>query len=135
MVMKDRATPKPTHILVRGAYDNPGDEVQRNTPAFLPPLKPKDGVYTRMDLAEWLVTPQHPLTGRVAVNRFWQQFFGVGLVKTAEDFGAQGEWPSHPALLDELAVGFMESGWDVKQLARAIVMSKTYRQSSDAKPG
>ncbi len=134
MVMKERATPKPTHVLIRGAYDAPGEEVERNTPAFLPPLQQKDGIYTRMDLAEWLVDGQHPLTARVAVNRFWQQFFGVGLVKTSEDFGAQGEWPSHPKLLDELALSFIESGWDVKQLVRAIVLSNTYRQSSDATP-
>lgn len=132
MVMKERTTPKPTRLLIRGAYDAPGDLVERNTPAFLPPLAERDGVYTRMDLAEWLVDRKHPLTARVAVNRFWQQFFGVGLVKTSEDFGAQGEWPSHPVLLDELALTFIESGWDVKQLVRAIVMSKTYRQSSDA---
>ncbi len=134
MVMKERSTPKPTFMLIRGSYEHPGEEVQRNTPAFLPPLKPKDGTYTRMDLAEWLVDPQHPLTARVAVNRFWQQFFGVGLVKTSEDFGTRGEWPSHPELLDELAVSFVESGWDVKALARAMVLSKTYRQSSDAAP-
>jgi hypothetical protein len=133
MVMKERATPKPTHMLIRGAYDAPGEIVERNTPAFLPPLKQKDGIYTRMDLAEWLVDRKHPLTARVAVNRFWQQFFGVGLVKTSEDFGAQGEWPSHPKLLDELALSFMESGWDVKRLVRSIVVSKTYRQSSDAR--
>lgn len=134
MVMKERSTPKPTYVLIRGAYDNPGEEVQRDTPAFLPPLSQKAGPYTRMDLAEWLVDPGHPLTARVTVNRIWQQFFGTGLVKTAEDFGAQGEWPSHPALLDELAVSFMESGWNVKQLVREIVTSKTYRQSSDAEP-
>jgi hypothetical protein len=134
MVMKERATPKPTHLLIRGAYDNPGEKVERNTPAFLPPLKKKEAVYSRMDLAEWLVDPQHPLAARVAVNRFWQQFFGVGLVKTAEDFGAQGEWPSHPELLDALARSFIESGWDVKKFVRRIVLSKTYRQSSDAKP-
>ncbi|MGY8770004.1 MAG: PSD1 and planctomycete cytochrome C domain-containing protein [Pirellulales bacterium] len=134
MVMKDRATPKETHILVRGAYDNPGEKVERNTPAFLPPLKKKEGVYSRMDLADWLVDPQHPLTARVTVNRFWQQSFGVGLVKTSHDFGAQGEWPSHPALLDELAVSFVESGWDVKQLVRTMVLSNAYRQSSDAMP-
>lgn len=134
MVMKERSTPKDTFLLVRGAYDNPGEKVARNTPAFLPPLKKKDGVYNRMDLAEWLVDRQHPLTARVTVNRFWQQFFGVGLVKTSEDFGHQGEPPSHPELLDALAVNFIESGWDVKQLVRSIVMSKTYRQSSDASP-
>jgi hypothetical protein len=134
MVMKERATPKPTHVLIRGAYDNPGEKINRNTPAFLPPLKEKDGVYNRMDLAEWLVDSKHPLTARVTVNRLWQQLFGVGLVKTAENFGAQGEWPSHPDLLDALAVSFVESNWDVKKLVRTIVMSKTYRQSSDAKP-
>ena len=134
MVMKERATPKPTHILIRGSYEHPGEKVERNTPAFLPPLKQKEGFYTRMDLAKWLVDPRHPLTARVAVNRFWQQFFGVGLVKTSEDFGHQGEWPSHPELLDTLALGFMGSGWDVKKLVREIVLSQTYRQSSDAKP-
>jgi hypothetical protein len=131
--MKERATPKPTYILIRGSYEHPGEKVERDTPAFLPPLKKKDGAYTRMDLAEWLVDPLHPLTARVAVNRFWQQFFGVGIVKTSEDFGIRGEWPSHPRLLDELALEFVDSGWDVKTLVRTIVLSKTYRQSSDAK--
>ena len=134
MVMKERAAPKPTHILIRGSYENPGEEVHRNTPVFLPPLKQKDEVYTRMDLADWMVDPRHPLTARVAVNRFWQQFFGVGIVKTSEDFGTRADWPSHPELLDELALSFVESGWDVKQLVRAIVLSRTYRQSSDARP-
>jgi hypothetical protein len=134
MVMRDRATPKKTHILIHGAYDKPGEEVQRMTPAFLPSLPEKEGVASRMDLANWLVRPEHPLTARVTVNRIWQQFFGVGLVKTAEDFGAQGELPSHPQLLDALTVRFVETGWDVKQLIREIVLSKTYRQSSDAAP-
>jgi len=134
MVMRDKAEPRPTHFLMRGAYDAPGEQVERNTPAFLPPLKKKEGIYTRMDLAEWLVAEDHPLTARVAVNRFWQQFFGVGLVKTSEDFGARGEWPSHPKLLDDLSIRFMESGWDVKTLVRAIVRSKTYRQASDGMP-
>jgi hypothetical protein len=132
MVMSERADPRPTHILVRGAYDNPGERVERNTPAFLPPMKPKDGMYDRLDLAQWVVDPAHPLTARVTVNRIWQQFFGVGLVKTAEDFGAMGEWPSHPQLLDYLAVRFVESGWDLKELVREIVTSSTYRQRSDA---
>lgn len=131
MVMKERAEVKPTFMLNRGAYDSPGEPVKRNTPAFLPPLPAKDDAYTRMDLANWLVNGEHPLTARVAVNRFWQQFFGVGLVKTSEDFGAQGEWPSHPELLDELTIGFVSSGWNIKQLVRQIVLSKTYRQSSD----
>ena len=133
MVMKERATPKPTYILIRGSYEHPGEKIERDTPAFLPPLKKKDGAYTRMDLAEWLVDPSHPLTARVAVNRFWQQFFGVGIVKTAEDFGIRSEWPSHPILLDELALDFVDSDWNVKKLVRTIVLSKTYRQSSDAK--
>lgn len=132
MVMREMDPPRPTTTLIRGAYDAPGDPVERNTPAFLPPLKEKAGAYTRMDLAEWLVNPDHPLTARVAVNRIWQQFFGVGLVKTSEDFGAQGEPPSHPDLLDDLALYFVESGWDVKAVVRAIVLSNTYKQQSDA---
>lgn len=127
MVMKERADPRPAHLLIRGAYDNPGEVVERNTPSFLPPLE-KEGQKDRMDLAEWLVDPGNPLSARVAVNRFWQQFLGVGLVKTSEDFGAQGEWPSHPQLLDYLSLQFVESGWDVKALARSIVLSETYQQ-------
>ncbi len=134
MVMKEKADRRPAHILIRGAYDNPGERVERDTPAFLPPMKKKDGSKTRMDLAEWFVSPEHPLTARVAVNRFWQQLFGVGIVKTSEDFGAQGEWPSHPDLLDYLAVSFVESGWDVKALMKQIVMSETYKQASEATP-
>jgi len=134
MVMSERNPPRPATVLIGGAYDAPGEKVERNTPAFLPPMREKDGMYSRMDLANWLVSPNHPLTARVAVNRIWQQFLGVGLVKTSEDFGAQGEWPSHPELLDDLAVSFMESGWDVKKLVREIVLSNTYKQSSDAKP-
>ncbi|MFT5110051.1 MAG: hypothetical protein ACI8XO_005055 [Verrucomicrobiales bacterium] len=132
LVMKERAEPRPAHILLRGAYDNPGEQVERGTPGFLPPLKSEGDLKTRMDLAKWLVESSNPLTARVAVNRFWQQFFGVGLVKTSEDFGAQGEWPSHPKLLDHLTLSFVESGWDVKALVRGIVLSKTYRQSSTA---
>lgn len=132
MVMKERPTVRPTFVLTRGEYDQPSKQVQRDTPGFLPPLKKKGEVASRMDLANWFVTKEHPLTARVAVNRFWQQFFGVGLVKTSEDFGAQGEVPSHPALLDYLAVRFVESGWDVKAMMKEIVLSKTYRQSSVA---
>ncbi len=134
MVMKERTEMRPTFMLVRGQYDSPGQQVERDTPGFLPPLKKTGQVASRMDLAEWLVDPQHPLTARVAVNRIWQQFFGVGLVKTSEDLGAQGEVPSHPELLDHLAVSFVESGWDIKALVRQIVMSKTYRQSSRSTP-
>lgn len=132
MIMSEMDPPRPTTMLIGGAYDAPDAPVERNTPAFLPPMQKKDGMYTRMDLAEWLVSPNHPLTARVVVNRFWQQLFGVGLVKTSEDFGAQGEWPSHPDLLDDLAVSLVESRWNVKQLFRSIVLSNTYKQSSDA---
>lgn len=134
MVMKERAQVRPTHVLVRGQYDAPGQQVQRDTPSFLPPLKKSGDVATRMDLANWFTDPAHPLTARVAVNRYWQQLFGVGLVKTAEDLGAQGGVPSHPELLEHLTVSFVESGWDVKSLVKRMVMSKTYRQSSRATP-
>lgn len=134
MVMRDRAEPRPAHILIRGAYDQPGDQVERGTPSFLPPMQTNEATPTRRDLAEWLVAREHPLTARVAVNRFWQQLFGVGLVKTAEDFGTQGEWPSHAEVLDHLAVSFVESGWDVKALMKRIVLSATYQQASTADP-
>lgn len=132
MVMRERPDPRPAYILIRGAYDKPGNQVQRNTPGFLPPLPSSVTSPTRMDLANWLVAPDHPLTARVAVNRFWQQLFGVGLVKTSEDFGAQGTWPSHPQVLDYLAVEFVASGWDIKALFKQIVMSQTYQQASAA---
>jgi len=131
MVMKEAAKVKPSHILKGGVYDQKGEIVKRNTPEFLPPLKKKGELASRMDFANWLIE-SNPLTGRIAVNRFWQQLFGVGLVKTSEDFGAQGEVPSHPLLLDYLTAYFEESGWDVKALMKHIVMSKTYRQSSTA---
>lgn len=134
MVMKEREDIRPAYLLIRGQYDEPGEEIARNTPKFLPALEKKEAIATRMDLAEWMVDSRNPLTARVAVNRFWQQFFGVGLVKTSEDFGAQGEVPSHPELLDYLAVSFVNSGWDTKALLRQIVRSKTYRQSSGATP-
>jgi len=134
MIMKERAEVRPSHMLIRGAYDNPGEVVKRATPGFLPPMKSDNQVKSRIDLANWLVDPQHPLTARVTVNRFWQQLFGVGLVRTSEDFGAQGEWPSHPELLDYLAVRFVETGWDVKGLMKAMVMSQAYQQSSIATP-
>ncbi len=132
LVMKEREDLRPAHILIRGVYDQHGEQVERDTPAFLPPMKQKNGRKTRLDLAEWLTDASHPLTARVAVNRFWQQFFGIGLVRTSEDFGAQGEPPSHPQLLDYLARSFMDSGWDVKALVRSIVLSETYRLSSSA---
>ncbi|MEC8651818.1 MAG: DUF1549 and DUF1553 domain-containing protein [Planctomycetota bacterium] len=132
MVMRERPERRPTHVFLRGQYDQLGAPVTRGTPAFLPRFAPATATPTRMDLAEWLLDPAHPLTARVAVNRFWQQLFGVGLVRTAEDFGTQGEAPSHPGLLDHLATRFVRSGWNVKVLMRAMVTSRTYRQASTA---
>ena len=136
LIWKEMEEPKPAHILIRGAYDKQGDLVERNTPAALPPLGPlKEGeTPTRLHLARWLVAPEHPLTSRVTVNRFWQQYFGTGIVKTAEDFGSQGSPPSHRQLLDWLAVGFRDSGWNIKMLQKLIVMSGTYRQASTIQP-
>jgi hypothetical protein len=133
LVMADVPTPRDTFVLIRGAYDKPGDKVLPGVPAVLPPL-PEGAPVNRLGLAKWLVDPQHPLTARVTVNRFWQQYFGVGIVKTAEDFGAQGAWPTHPELLDWLARDFIESGWDVKAMQRQIVMSGTYQQASKVMP-
>lgn len=134
LIMKERSEIRPAHVMIRGAYDQPGDMVSRGVPSCLPPLTSEGKTATRMDLADWLTDPEHPLTARVAVNRFWQQLFGVGLVKTSEDFGAQGESPTHPELLDYLAVDFVRSGWDVKAFMRRIVLSKTYQQTSVATP-
>ncbi len=134
LVMKERKDVRPAYILKRGAYDQPGEEVSRNTPAFLPPLKSSGNLKTRLDLARWVTDKRHPLTARVTVNRFWQQFFGVGLVKTSEDFGSQGDFPSHPELLDDLTSAFVDSNWDVKSLVQSMVMSRTYQQSSRVSP-
>ncbi len=133
MVMEEMAKPRDTHILIRGQYDQPGEKVEANVPAVFPQL-PQDTPANRLGFAQWLVSPDHPLTARVAVNRYWQQYFGTGIVKTAEDFGSQGEWPSHPQLLDWLATEFMESGWDVKGMQRLIVTSAAYRQASHITP-
>jgi len=134
-VMQDLDKPRASFVMVRGAYDKPGDPVNRATPAFLPPLQTRPGALpNRLDLADWLLSREHPLTARVAVNRYWQQFFGTGLVKTSSDFGSQGEPPSHPELLDWLAVHFMESGWDTRALVKMIVTSAMYRQSSRVTP-
>jgi hypothetical protein len=129
LVMEEQKEMRPTFILMRGAYDKPGEKVVAATPAVLPALA-ADLPSNRLGLAKWLVSRENPLTSRVIVNRFWQHFFGTGLVRTSEDFGSQGEPPSHPELLDWLAVTFQESGWDVKKLVKMIVTSETYQQSS-----
>ena len=131
MVMRERKEVRETRIMKRGQYDDPGEVVERNAPEFLHPMKRAGDVASRMDLANWFIDEENPLTARVAVNRIWQQLFGVGLVKTSEDLGAQGEVPSHPLLLDYLTVSFVNSGWDVKALIKEIVLSKAYRQSSN----
>ncbi|HYE21797.1 MAG TPA: PSD1 and planctomycete cytochrome C domain-containing protein [Tepidisphaeraceae bacterium] len=133
MVMEEMTKPRDTFILTRGEYDKKGEKVTAGTPAALPPL-PKDAPVNRLGLAKWLVSPEHPLTARVAVNRYWQAYFGVGLVKTVEDFGLQGDSPTHPELLDYLAKRFVDSGWDVKAMQRLIVTSAAYRQSSAVTP-
>jgi len=135
-IFKDADMPRETFVALRGQYDARGNKVEPSTPAFLPPLV-RSGAgsrATRLDLARWLVSPQHPLTARVTVNRLWQQFFGTGLVKTSFDFGLQGEPPSHPELLDWLAVSFRERGWDVKALVRLMLTSATFRQDSRVTP-
>jgi hypothetical protein len=131
MVMRELEEPRETFVLKRGQYDHPDKTrpVERRMPAFLPPL-PTGAPRNRLGLAQWLFTPENPLFARVAVNSFWQTIFGAGLVRTPEDFGQQGEWPTHPELLDWLAVHFRESGWDVHALLRLFVTSSTYRQSS-----
>ena len=129
MVMSEMKNPRETFILARGDYRNHTDKVQPGVPAMLPPL-PKDAPLNRLTLAKWLVDPGHPLTSRVAVNRYWQNYFGIGIVKTQEDFGVQGEPPAHPELLDWLATEFIRTGWDVRAMQRLMVTSATYRQSS-----
>ncbi|MEY4272609.1 MAG: hypothetical protein RL250_1475, partial [Verrucomicrobiota bacterium] len=129
MVMKERATPKDAYVLNRGEYDKPGAKVERKLPAVLPPL-PAGEPNNRLGFARWLVNGQHPLTGRVWVNRAWERLFGTGLVKTSENFGSQAEWPSHPELLDWLAVDFVERKWDMKGMLKFIMMSQAYRQSA-----
>jgi hypothetical protein len=132
MIMNNMAKPRETFILNRGAYDSPTDKkVEAGTLAALPPMD-ADAPRDRLGLAQWLFRSDHPLTARVAVNRYWQMFFGVGLTATPEDFGSQGEFPSHPELLDWLAVDFRENGWDIKRFVKQLVMSETYRQSSRA---
>ena len=133
LVLQAQAKPRQTHVLKRGDFLKPGVAVSAGVPSFLPPL-PKDAPLTRLTFAKWLADRNSPTTARVIVNRVWQAHFGIGLVATPEDFGTQGDKPSHPELLDWLAVEFMERGWSSKELHRLIVMSATYQQSSKVTP-
>jgi hypothetical protein len=135
MVMKEMAETRPTFVLKRGQYDEPDHERPRGRaiPLVFGTL-PEGTPANRLGLARWLMAPDNPLVGRVTVNRYWQMLFGMGLVRTTEDFGAQGEVPTHPALLDYLAVEFRDSGWDVKRLLRTMVTSATYRQQAGRRP-
>jgi Protein of unknown function (DUF1553)/Protein of unknown function (DUF1549)/Planctomycete cytochrome C len=133
LVMQERDQPRETHIFVRGNFLNVGDRVYPNVPTALPPL-PAGQPTNRLTLARWLVSPENPLTARVTVNRIWEQYFGHGIVETVEDFGTQGEAPTHPELLDWLATEFIRQGWSMKAMHRLIVTSATYRQVSKASP-
>lgn len=134
-VFRDLEKPRESFVMLRGQYHQRGEQVEPNVPSFLPPLPPLDGRRAnRLDLARWLLAPEHPLTSRVAANRLWQQFFGVGLVKTSFDFGVQGELPSHPELLDWLAINYREQGWNTKELVRLLVNSSAFRQSAVVSP-
>ncbi|HEY3968837.1 MAG TPA: DUF1553 domain-containing protein, partial [Planctomycetaceae bacterium] len=135
-IFKELSQPREAFVMLRGQYDKPGEKVEPDTPAVFPPLKKTDPAAraTRLDLAKWLLAPEHPLTARVTVNRFWQQLFGTGLVKTSFDFGSQGEAPSHPELLDWLAISYREGGWDTKALVRLMVTSATFRQEARSTP-
>jgi hypothetical protein len=134
MVMEEMPVPRETFVLIRGQYDKHGEKVSPGLPAVLQARGSQSVGRNRLDFARWLVDRGNPLTARVAVNRYWQTYFGTGLAKTAGDFGSQGEWPSHPELLDWLATEFMDSGWDVKAMQRLIVTSAAYRQSSKVTP-
>ncbi len=134
-IWNDLEKPRDSFVMMRGQYDKPGEKVEPSTPAIFPPLKKSaqnssGARATRLDLAAWLLSPEHPLTARVTVNRLWQQFFGTGIVKTSFDFGSQGAVPTHPELLDWLAVTFREDGWDVRKMIRLMLTSATFRQSS-----
>ncbi len=129
MVMQENAQMRDTFVLVRGDFRAKGERVTRGVPAALSPL-PSGAPDNRLGLAQWLVDPGNPLVARVAMNRFWQQYFGTGIVKTSDDFGSRGQWPTHPALLDWLASEFVASGWDIKAMQRLIVTSATYRQAA-----
>jgi hypothetical protein len=134
-VFNDLPQMRDSFIMLRGAYDKPGEKVTRATPAFLPPMATPEGTTpNRLDLAKWLLLPEQPLVARVAANRLWQQFFGTGLVKTSEDFGLQGEAPSHPELLDWLAVEYRESGWNTRHLVKLLVTSRAFRRQAAIAP-
>ena len=131
MVMKDSSVVRPTYVLIRGVYDVHGEQVDFQVPEEVYPFDTARFPKNRLGLAQWLTDENHPLTARVFVNRVWQEFFGRGIVKTSGDFGMQGELPSHPELLDWLAVDFMENGWDIKRLVKQFVTSSTYKQSAE----
>jgi len=145
-IFKDLAKPRETFVMMRGQYTKPGDKVDPDTPSFLPPLAKTEKRATRFDLAKWLVAPENPMTARVAVNRYWQQFFGTGLVKSSGDFGVQGELPSHPELLDWLASAFssplptggegsgVRGEWNIKALVRLMLTSQAFKQSARLTP-
>jgi hypothetical protein len=131
MIFKELEKPREAFVMTRGQYDKPGEKVEPGVPAVFPPLAVSPGARaTRLDLAKWVLAPENPLTARVTANRLWQQFFGVGIVKTSFDFGSQGEPPVNPDLLDWLAVQFRESGWNVKELVKLLVTSAAFRQDS-----
>ncbi|REK37996.1 MAG: DUF1553 domain-containing protein [Planctomycetota bacterium] len=133
MVMEEMEEPRATFVLNRGLYDQHGTKVSGGVPASLPPL-PEGAPANRLSMARWLTSPDHPLTSRVTVNRFWQMYFGTGIVETSENFGSEGTLPTHPRLLDYLATRFVETGWNVRAMQKEIVMSATYRQSSRTTP-
>ncbi|HET6423690.1 MAG TPA: DUF1549 and DUF1553 domain-containing protein, partial [Planctomycetaceae bacterium] len=134
-IFQDLEKPREAFVMLRGQYDKPGEKVEPNVPAIFPPLAKSENLRpNRLDLAKWLVAPENPLTARVTVNRFWQQFFGTGLVKTSFDFGSQGEPPSHPELFDWLALWYRDHGWDTKALAKLMLTSAAFRQEAAVSP-
>jgi len=134
LIMRDRPTPREHYIHLGGDFTRKGSPVQPGVPAIFPPLKNPNPVPNRLDLAKWLVDPENPLPARVTMNRIWQQYFGKGIVETENDFGLMGDRPTHPEVLDWLASEFIAGGWKMKRMHKAIVMSATYRQSSQNRP-
>src|SRR5262249_6563815 len=133
-VMQEKQGEAMAHILFRGEYDKRRDPVKPDTPKSLPAIKKAGAFPNRVELAQWLLRPDHPLTARVTGNRFWQELFGTGIVRTSGDFGVAGELPSHPELLDWLAIEFRERGWDVREFFKMLVTSATYRQAATVTP-